>query len=795
AALERLFLNEHAPTQRRLLAISERLLRARVVTAVYWQAVARRMSNGEPLDVALGVVTGLSPEQVAQSLARAFNLPYQTLTPRQEIELVIEPDGTLGERRRWHDPVDPVVARLIGRDTAQQVGALPIRMEGDTLVVACADPSNTALQEALANGFGTSVRWVVVARPSLEAAIQRALGRKNLGTQLLEAGLITEADLNRALDYQRRVGARLGAALITLGIIRPEAVADFLARQLNLLHVDLATMPIYSSVARQIPEEMAREYGVIPIAVDDTSITIAMVDPLDDRAVAAVHEYTGKTVERVVATESAVFAALQDVYRQEYLQISAMDLMVRKPEDSASRVLSRGQKWFFIGLIVVSVIALFVNAVAFFIVVNTLATAFYFAFSAFKFYIIYRALGHKLDIDVTPEEVAALDERALPMYTILIPLYKEASVAQQLIRAVDKLDYPKAKLDVKLLIEEDDPETLDGIIKGYMPSHFKIVIIPHGKPKGKPKACNYGLIQALGEYVVIYDAEDRPEPDQLKKVVVAFQKSAPDLACIQCKLNYFNRNQNILTRWFTIEYSMWFDLLLPGLDAIKAPIPLGGTSNHFRTDVLRHVGAWDPWNVTEDADLGTRLYKLGLKTAVVDSTTYEEANSQLWNWIRQRSRWVKGYIQTWLVHMRNPVKLWRDLGPKGFLAFQLVVGGTFFGFLLNPLYWALTALWIVTRWDFIQAIFPTVVFYMGAFALYFGNFAFAYINVAGCIRRQYYSLVPYAVISPIYWALMSVAAWKGFLQLFTNPFYWEKTIHGLDGGHDDLAERESPTTA
>jgi hypothetical protein len=210
------------------------------------------------------------------------------------------------------------------------------------------------------------------------------------------------------------------------------------------------------------------------------------------------------------------------------------------------------------------------------------------------------------------------------------------------------------------------------------------VIVPDAQPKTKPKACNYALIQAEGKYVVIYDAEDRPDRDQLKKIVVAYSKAEERIVCIQCKLNYYNRDQNLLTQWFTIEYSSWFDLFMPGLDAADSPIPLGGTSNHLVSEKLIELGAWDSFNVTEDADLGVRLHKFGYKTAIVDSTTYEEANSDLYNWIRQRSRWVKGYIQTRLVHMRHPVRLGRQMGWRSWWSFQFVIAGTFFGFLLNP---------------------------------------------------------------------------------------------------------------
>jgi cellulose synthase/poly-beta-1,6-N-acetylglucosamine synthase-like glycosyltransferase len=405
-------------------------------------------------------------------------------------------------------------------------------------------------------------------------------------------------------------------------------------------------------------------------------------------------------------------------------------------------------------------------------------TLFYATFSFYRGYLIYWALSHDLEVPISAEELARLDPASLPPYTVLVPLYREASVLPTLVAGLARLDYPPEKLDVKLLLEADDRETLAAVEANHLPPNLHPVIVPAAWPRGKPKACNYGLIHAMGEHVVIFDAEDVPEPDQLKKAVVAFGKVPPNVACLQAKLNYYNANQNLLTRWFTIEYSMWFDLFLPGLDASNAPIPLGGTSNHFRTACLLDVGAWDPFNVTEDADLGIRLYRRGWRTAVFDSTTYEEAASETYNWIRQRSRWVKGYIQTYLVHMRHPVQLWRAIGGRAFFSFNMVVGGTFFGFLVNPLLWLLTALWYLSHAHLIRAVFPGPVFYLGMCSLLLGNMAFIYMNVAGCMRPGMYDKTKYALFSPFYWALMSVAAWKGFLQLWTNPFYWEKTLHG-----------------
>jgi cellulose synthase/poly-beta-1,6-N-acetylglucosamine synthase-like glycosyltransferase len=242
--------------------------------------------------------------------------------------------------------------------------------------------------------------------------------------------------------------------------------------------------------------------------------------------------------------------------------------------------------------------------------------------------------------------IEALKDADWPHYTILCPLYKEARVVPQFVKFMRAIDYPADKLQILFLTEEDDEETRKAILALHLPPHFKVLTVPDGSPRTKPRACNYGLVEATGQYVVIYDAEDAPDPLQLKKAVLTFANHGPDLACVQAKLNFYNPKQNLLTRWFTAEYSLWFDLILPGLQKIKLAIPLGGTSNHFPAQTLRALGGWDAFNVTEDCDLGLRLSWFHLKTIVVDSTTYEEANSNVKNWIRQRSRWIKGYMQT-----------------------------------------------------------------------------------------------------------------------------------------------------
>lgn len=433
--------------------------------------------------------------------------------------------------------------------------------------------------------------------------------------------------------------------------------------------------------------------------------------------------------------------------------------------------------------------------------------AFYVAVIGYKLLTVMLSLVLRPEIHIDGKDLSRLKTEDLPIFTILVPLYKEREEAVKVLHTVESLDYPRDKLDVKLLLEEDDPETITALKAEPLPDYVHLMVVPHSMPKTKPKACNHGLAAARGEYLVIFDAEDRPDCDQLKKVVLAFRRALPRVVCLQAKLNYYNPDQNWLTKWFTLEYTAWFDLFLPGLHALGAPIPLGGTSNHFRTQVLRDIGGWDPFNLTEDADLGIRLHAAGYRTQVVDSVTWEEANSRLGNWIRQRSRWVKGYIQTHLAHSRSNLLSLSRLGPFSWASFLLTVGGLSAVLLLNPAFWIIglvyLALWVgqttglteagpwqlryydrvadlpgapMTLWAQLSQLF-----WLAAVGLVIANGVFILINIFACMRRGLWRMLPQALLSPIYWVLISIAAWKGFLQLFTRPFYWEKTTHGLTG--------------
>ena len=459
--------------------------------------------------------------------------------------------------------------------------------------------------------------------------------------------------------------------------------------------------------------------------------------------------------------------------------IDPLRIYRERPEQCAARTLTNGQKLVIAAGLVLVVAALAVDWATTLVVLNGAAIVFYLAHISYKFYLVWLSLGRGVEVAPTPDELAAVPDEDLPRYTILIPLYRETEVLKRLVQGLSEMDYPAEKLDIQLMLEEDDDETIAAARAMDLPAQFRCVVVPEGQPKHKPRACNYGLELSEADLLVIYDAEDRPEPDQLRKAAVAFGMVPEHVACLQARLNYYNQRQNLLTRWFTQEYSTWFDLFLPGLTASRAPVPLGGTSNHFRVSVLKELRGWDPFNVTEDCDLGVRLHAEGHRTGMLHSTTWEEANSAVWNWIRQRSRWVKGYIQTYLVHMRNPVALRRSLGWRGFWGFQMTVGGSFLCFLLNPVYWLMTALWFLTHWSVISTIFPPLVYGLGLVCCFVGNFAFIYLAVAGCMQRGYFDLVKYAILTPVYWLMMSLGAYKGFLQLITRPHYWEKTQHGL----------------
>lgn len=459
---------------------------------------------------------------------------------------------------------------------------------------------------------------------------------------------------------------------------------------------------------------------------------------------------------------------------------------------SAIQTFSTAQKLFFILtpiLIIASLIVFPINTAR---VIVAVLSVLYFVDAVFYLYIVSKSLSKQQEIDVTDEEIQKINEKDLPVYTILCPLYKEAHVAPQFLDAISKMDWPLEKLDVMFLLEENDGETIEAFNQMHLPYYARTVIVPDSLPKTKPKACNYGLTFARGEYLVIFDAEDIPDPQQLKKVYVGFQKVPKSVKCLQAKLSYYNSRYNLLTRFFTAEYALWFDMTLPGLQSLNSALPLGGTSNHFKTKNLLELKGWDPFNVTEDADLGVRLFQKGYRTAVINSNTYEEATSVNKNWLRQRSRWLKGYMQTYLVHMRNIIPFIKTKGIIHNLIFQLNVGGKILFVLLNPIMWVITLLYFVAYPWFgptMKAIYVAPISYFAVISWIFGNFMFLYVYMIAVAKRKQWDLAKYIFLIPLYWLMMSIAAMIALYQLILKPHYWEKTLHGFHLGRKAKDEK------
>ena len=620
-----------------------------------------------------------------------------------------------------------------------------------------------------------------------------------IGELLVQNGEITPEQLQKALDFQKRSGGMLGDIMLSLKMVSTDTLYRYLANQNR---IGRPGSKFDFDGEWKLPYKLAKKYKAVILNCVRETCLLGVITVLDDTIISDIEKNIGHRVEQVLISRSELDYYWAYAYIEEMNWESRDKLSVEKPHNSAIRTFTLIQKFLIILMIIGIVVGVAFNALQTALIINIIVQVYYFLMVAFRMFIMLNGASKDLQLRISPEELAAL-ERELPVYTLLIPMYKEKYIAERLIRNIDNLDYPKSKLDVRLLLEEDDLDTINLARSLNLPAYYTILVVPHSLPKTKPKACNYGLISARGKYTVIYDAEDKPEPDQLKKVYLAFKRLPEEYVCIQAKLNYYNSKQNLLTKWFTQEYSMWFELLLPGVMQLNIPLPLGGTSNHFKTEELKKIGAWDPFNVTEDADLGIRLFKEGYKTSIIASRTWEEAANRLPVWINQRSRWLKGYMQTWLVHMRNPFRLLRELGFKSFWGFQVTVFGTFFLPLLNPILWTLLILWFTTKAAWIEMLFPSAIYYAALFLLIVGNFFFIYSNVVGVywvlsdeLRRSGYDRsiqlpfsyenIKYALLTPVYWLLMSLASFKSLWQLIFKPTHWEKTEHGLHGDKYDL---------
>ncbi len=554
-----------------------------------------------------------------------------------------------------------------------------------------------------------------------------------------------------------------------------------------------------SKLVTVLPYPIISKYKIIPLDIQGAIVHLAVDNPLDQRVLVTLqYLFAQWRINLHVVSSKSIEWAIDNIYSEIHKKKAMLDLYNRTPNQSAYRVLYPNQKYFLIALTAAVVVSAIISSALTFMVLFAAVSIAYFIANPIRIYISIRGFkGGRAPTKITRGEMLWTSDEDLPVYTVLIPVFHEAGVLAQNLYNMYRLNYPKDKLDIKVLMEESDEETIneakalglfglpqkkiEGIPSEKYSEFLKLfdpIIIPKAAVTTKPRACNYGLLRAKGELCVIYDAEDNPDPDQLKKAAIVFLRLPKDVVCLQSKLNFYNADENILTKWFSIEYANWYEFYLQGLDWIDAPIPLGGTSNHFRKQGLDDLGRWDPYNVTEDADIGIRLARQNLKTEMLDSYTYEEAPIAVKSWIVQRSRWFKGHLQTYLVHMRQPHKLYKDLGTAKFLKLQLTFGTSIYVPLVNPFLWALMALTLVMPTSFAWLV-PSYLQPICLFNLVVGNLSFLSIYVIACVKLKKNRYIPYALLMPCYWALLSFASWRGLIQLIRKPFQWDKTSHGV----------------
>lgn len=608
-----------------------------------------------------------------------------------------------------------------------------------------------------------------------------------LGEILFERGLITETQLAHALTLQQRSGSRLGDILIGQGVLDYYTLYNAIADYYGLPFVDLLKDPPDAQLLHQADADHYLRLQAIPWRGGD-KIRIAICDPSPATA-EWLHARFGKNVTLLITSPLDIRRTVESAFGDAMENASRLSLWEQRPHSSARVMAFPRQQYVLYGLLFsLLALALVKPDLTLFLVFAIC----HFAFAAtmiFKCWVFSNGTGATFDRH-WKKRLATLDERRLPVYTILLPMVRETAVLPKLLHAIQRLDYPASKLDIKIVLEHDDHETLRAVHKLKPPYQFEIIRVPPGDVRTKPRACNYALRFARGEFITVFDADDRPERRQLKKVVYAFRHSPENVICVQARLNYYNAGDNLLTCFFSLEYSILFNVMLYGLEKLGIPIPLGGTSNHIALNKLKELGEWDPYNVTEDADLGTRLAARGFGTAMIDSYTMEEATNTPCAWIRQRSRWIKGYMQTWLVHMRHPRELYRALGWKSFLGFQFFIGLSCFTFLMAPVVWAVSLLW---AFSLALPSFALPAWLVGlTLANLFLNLSTHWCFALYCTRiyrqKMRRRIEIAAALYPFYMVLHSVASYKALWQLIVRPHFWEKTTHGL--GRTDTAAAE-----
>ena len=623
--------------------------------------------------------------------------------------------------------------------------------------------------------------------------------RLPLGKLLLEDGAVATGDLLKATVLRQREDAPLGEILLAHGWVTESALTRALSRQWRTSVIDLAETPPDPRLIDAAGADFCLAHGIVPWrrVAGVTWIAAARPEGFDAILPQLPAEFG---IARMLlcsptqAQDAILSTRRTQLIRQAEMRVPAAESCRSRNERRTGRIAAGLGFGVAAGLVLAPVAV--VVALTIWACLTLIAT------TGLKILAFRNTL--RADADDRARALALAATRAtpdemtgpLPVISVMVPLFRESDIVERLVARLGRLTYPRELTDILLVVEAGDEMTCNALEGAALPRWMRVVKVPDGPVRTKPRALNYALNFCRGRIIGIWDAEDQPDPDQLHKVARGFHFAPPEVVCLQGALDYYNPRTNWMARCFTIEYASLFRVLLPGMARMGLVVPLGGTTLFFRRDALETLGAWDAWNVTEDADLGVRLARHGWRTEIIDSTTDEEANCRAVPWVKQRSRWIKGYAMTWGVAMRDPVQLWRQLGPRAFLGLQVQLFGSVTQHLMAPVLWSFWLLSlglphplnaaIPAGWGGIAALSLFTLFITAELV----NMAVGFYAVRGSKHRH---LLPWVPTMHFYAPLACFAGWKAIYEVVAAPFYWDKTAHGVftpetveDAGQDAL---------
>ncbi|MCR9127545.1 MAG: glycosyltransferase [Rhodobacteraceae bacterium] len=610
-----------------------------------------------------------------------------------------------------------------------------------------------------------------------------------LGHILVNAGEIRQADLVRALELQLCQNAPLGDILVAEGMVDARAVSAAVAVQHGLYHADLQRDPPDAALIAAMPAEFWLRHRVVPWMRMDRTLVLATARPDRFAAVAADLPPEWDGVLPVVAAQGQILDALTRLLARD-LAPRAED---RVPHRFSCRHWSPPTPF---RKVVIFLLLASLSLCTFFWPMQSVASVALIAVLLLACITVLKLTGFvTLMLTRSRSPPAALLHTGpplrMPRISVMVPMFHETEIAQHLVKRLHRLTYPKALLDVVLVLEEKDGQTRATLADTTLPPWMRVIEVPDtGGVTTKPRALNFAVDFCEGEIIGIWDAEDAPAPDQLERVAHAFAHHPPDVVCLQGALDYYNPRTNWIARCFTIEYASWWRMILPGMARLGMVIPLGGTTLFLRRDALDEMGGWDAHNVTEDADLGVRIARFGYRTAMVDTVTHEEANHRAWPWVKQRSRWLKGFMVTYLVHMSNPRELLADLGLFRFLGLQLFFVGTLSQFVFAPVLWSY---WLIPMGVLhpVQTVASGGLMKATAALFFFSQMLNLGIGLVAVANREHKFLLPWVAALTFYFPMGALASYKALYELLIRPFYWDKTQHGITQPPDDITHPAS----